>query len=229
MYAVIADDHNAPAHDDKYVYVFHHFIKCGGTTVTGVLRSWFNVVNDHFRTFEELPEYIANRKDLNSLKPGDCMVGHYAVEGTYLFQRYPELLERKDKFRVFTFLREPLDFCLSFYFYSKKEGRMKQSLKEFLESNRNLLAYYMPCHDDFVEVMDRYFFTGVTERMEESLRKLSNLLGKPLPVINVLNVSERDEQNELINDGYKQWFREYNDIDYKMYEYACKKLDAVLP
>jgi len=208
-------------------YIFHHFIKSGGTSITNVLRKWFNVINDHFVSFDQLEEYKAKRVDINNIKSNDCIVGHYAVEGTYLFQRYPEILKRKDEIKVFTFLRDPLEFCLSLYFYSKKHGRMDQSMEKFFESNKDLLAYYMPCYFDYKEVLDRYFFIGITERMDESLKKLSSLVGRPLPEIQILNSTERDDQNEIVTDEFRRWFRYRNGIDYAMYQYALDRLDSI--
>lgn len=213
------------ASSEDPAYVFHHFIKCGGTTVTEVLRSWFNIVNDHFVTFDELEEYKNRRIDLKNLKAGDCVVGHYAVEGTYLFERYPELIGDPSRFRIITFLRDPLEFCISFYFYSKKEGRTNQTLREFLESNRNLIAYYFPCYYDCKEVMNRYYFIGIAERMEESLGKPAAMLNKDMPEIRKLNETERDKELEITDDSFRKWFRTYNDIDCRIYEYACSLLD----
>ncbi len=215
------------AAESDFVYVFHHFIKCGGTTITDVLRGWFKIVNDHLVSLYAVEDYKSSRIDLASLKPDDCMIGHYAVEGTHVFERYPELLSNSGRFRLFTFLRDPLEFCVSFYFYSKNEGRMNQTLKEFIESNRNLLAYYMHCYYDCRDVMDRYFFIGVTERMEESLLKLSKLVNRTLPEVRILNKTKRDGQVEIIDEAFKKWFKDYNDIDYKMYEYACSRLDGI--
>ncbi|MBX7042908.1 MAG: hypothetical protein K1X85_08395 [Ignavibacteria bacterium] len=147
------------------------------------------------------------------------------MEGTYLFERYPELIDDPHRFRIITFLRDPLEFCISFYFYSKKEGRMSQTLMEFLQSNRNLIAYYFPCYYDCREVMDRYYFIGIAERMHESLGKLAAMLNKDLPAIRKLNETERDGQLEMIDDSFKEWFRTYNDIDYRIYNYACSLLD----
>ncbi len=222
-----SDDLRPMASAGDPAYVFHHFIKCGGTTVTEVLRYWFKIVNDHFVAIDELEDYKHRRIDLKSLRAGDCVVGHYAVEGTYLFERYPELLEDPERFRIITFLRDPLEFCLSFYFYSKKEGRMTQNLKEFLKSNSNLIAYYFPCYYDCREVMNRYYFIGIAERMDESLGKLAAMVNKVLPEIRLLNKTERDEEAGIVDDGLREWFRDRNRIDYRIYEYACRRLDGI--
>lgn len=170
-------------------------------------------------------EYLAGKVDLSLLKPDDCVVGHYAVEGTYLFERYPELLQLKDRIRIFTFLRDPLEFFLSFYFYSRKEGRMQQTLKEFLDFNRNLLAYYFPCDEiNYKDVIDRYSFVGILEDLEFSMKQLAKMTNKPFYEIPKLNATERDIQTTMITERFKNRFMAENELDYAIYEYAKSKL-----
>lgn len=209
-------------------YIFHHFMKCGGTSVTRILHSWFNIVDDHFVSIDELEEYKKNRVDISRIRANDCIIGHYAYEGTYLHQRYPEIITQRDKLRAFTFLRDPLEFFVSFYYYSREHGRMGKSLEEFIASNRNLYAYYFPCEEsDYKEVLDRYFFIGILERLQESMDKLAILFQKPRIEINALNRTQRDNQVSILTPEYVSKFKKDNELDYAIYENVISRFDAI--
>lgn len=203
-------------------------MKCGGTSVTRILHSWFNIVNDHFVSFDQLEEYKKNRIDVSRIRANDCIVGHYAYDGTYLHQRYPEIITQRDKLKAFTILRDPLEFFVSFYYYSRQHGRMSKSLEEFIDSNKNLFAYYFPCEEtDYKEVLDRYFFIGILERLQESIYKLAILLKKPRIEINLLNKTQRDNQVSILTPEFISKFKKDNELDYAIYENAISRLDAI--
>lgn len=216
--------------DKEPAYIFHHFMKCGGTSVAHNLQFWFHLIYDHLISEESLEEYKKNRIDINQLGSDYCIVGHYAYEGTYLFQRYPELIEKKKKFKAFTFIRDPLMFYISFYYYTKKSGRQIQNtLFEFINDNQNLLAYYFPCTEqNYKEVLDRYFFIGITERMQESLDILAGLINKRKLKALTLNKNEKDSQISLLRDDFLEEFMKKNELDYKIYKYCIEKFNKYL-
>ena len=63
--------------------------------------------------------------------------------------------------------------------------------------------------------------------MDESLGKLAAMVNKVLPEIRLLNKTERDEEAGIVDDGLREWFRDRNRIDYRIYEYACRRLDGI--
>ena len=189
---------------------------------------WFNVKDDHLKDLNEIDVYKINRINTENLNSNDCIIGHYAVEGIYLHQRYPEILTNKDRVRAFTFLRDPFEFFLSFYYYSKENNRMDLTLQEFLKNNKNLFAYYLPCNEsNFREVLDRYFFIGIVEKFEESVKKLSVLLNRNFTPFPRLNVTKRDDQLKIVNKDFKVRFKQENELDYKIYKYALEKFMSV--
>ncbi|MBK6538256.1 MAG: hypothetical protein WBQ38_01790 [Ignavibacteria bacterium] len=210
----------------KPAYIFHHMMKCGGTSVISVLSKWFNIIPDYHESSDDLNMYINNRINIDLISSDHCIAGHYLCDGTFVHQRYPEIISRKDEIKCFTFLREPLDFFISFYYYSRKFGRMNSTLKDFIESNRNLISYYMGCDEEYYkDVLDRYFFIGITEKLQYSFDILAERLNKPKLKVPLLNYSEKDEQLVLLTEEYIDNFKKYNELDYEIYNYAKSKLN----
>lgn len=203
-------------------------MKCGGSSLVYSLKFWFNLVYDHLVDPKKINEFIHNKYDLEIINSDTCIVGHFAYDGIYLFQRYPELL-KNDKIKVFTFIREPLDFYVSFYYYSKNQGRLNNiSLVDFLESNRDLLAYYLPCDEDnYKEVLDRYFFIGITEHMQSSFDKLAEILNKRKMKVPFSNKSEKDSQISILSKEYIKSFKKKNKLDYKIYKYCLNHFNKL--
>lgn len=210
---------------DRPAYIFHHLMKSGGTSLRKILGKWFNVINDYHETVEISQKYLRNRIDINKISSDYCIAGHYHTDGIFVLQRYPEIIYRKHEIRCFTFLREPLDFFISFYYYSKNVGRMESTLQEFIDRNRNLLAYYLGCDeiDDFRDVLDKYFFIGVTENLQNSMNKLAKMVNKSELRVPVFNKSEKDEQISLLTQEFKVKFKKDNELDYEIYQYTKDK------
>jgi len=216
-----------------YLYVFHHIPKCGGTSVFSALGGWFNVILDYRNYTAELPPHVVLNYGnltgeisppikLDTLLPTDCLCGHFEVDGNYLHQRYPEIL-RSRKYKVFTFVRDPLELKISLYYYEKKLGvNDGMTLEESLFTRSNYMADRFPCtFDNYLEVLDRYFFIGVVEFAQESMDKLANLLGKPRLQLSYENKSQRDVQCDNLSAEIIDKFKKENKLDYLIYHYCC--------
>jgi hypothetical protein len=207
-------------------FIFHHFMKCGGTTVAKSLRKWFKIIYDQLKNPQDILEYKNHRYDIENINSDTCLVGHYAYEGTYLFQRYPEAITEKNTLKTFTFIKNPLSFYVSFYYYTLNKGRLNCKLTDFFDSNKNLLAYYLPCDEsNYKEILDRYFFIGITERMQESFDKLANILNKRKIRIPHLNKSDKDEQISILTKDFIEKFKEKNKLDYMIYDYCIERFN----
>ena len=165
------------------IYVFHHIPKCGGTTSRHAFKKWFRVVGD-YRT-DVSPEatefFLKNTLDLSSLDEDCLLTGHFELEGAHLHQRYPEILSN-DRFRLITFVRDPLEVAQSLYFYERatRHPYPYHSLSERLDSLENYMASIFPCtEDNYKSVIDRYFFVGLTECLQESFDILARMIDKP--------------------------------------------------
>lgn len=210
------------------VYIFHHLIKCGGTSVHYALQKWFNLEFDQIVEPNEINNFSKTRYNINEFYEDTCIVGHFPQEGAFVHQRYPEIRTNKDWLKTFTFVRDPLKFSISFYYYTFMKGVYEGiSLKSHLGFNTNFLSHFLNCtEDNYKEILDQYFFIGITERMQESFDKLAKLTGKRKLKVPFVNKSKRDNQINALTEDYVKEFKERNSLDYKVYEYCLKKFES---
>lgn len=212
-------------------YVFHHLMKCGGTSLTKALQNWFNLKLDHIKTEDitiDLNQYLNYKFNIENINSEDCIVSHFQSEGYYLHERYPEVLSSDNNFRIFTFIRDPLSIVTSLYYYARKSGGFHNiSLINSIEySKKNFLASLFPCDEsNYKEVLDRYFFIGIVEKMQESMDKLALLLEKKKINIPMVNTTEKDSQISELTPEFIKIFKEKNKLDYKIYNYCLEKLN----
>jgi hypothetical protein len=206
------------------VYVFHHIPKCGGQSVLQVLRSWFILVEDY--RSESLYKKPA---DLSKLRTVHCLCGHFALEGYHICDRYPQIYGT-DQFRLFTFLREPLQAKLSLYRYEKEHYDINLSLEEHLLTRNNYLASIFPVTmDNYQDVLDKYFFVGIIEEAQASMDVLASLLNKPRQAIPWINKTNQGNELERSNIPVKfiEKFQQENQLDYALYHYARQRYEKM--
>lgn len=211
------------------LFVFHHIIKCGGTSVLYALSKWFHFEYDYLIDLESKNQYMKTRYSICNMVSDTCISSHFAYEGTYVFQRYPELITKPEIIKAFTFIRDPLQFSISFYYYTKSKGRyINIDLIQHLDFQENFLSKFIPCNEsNYKEVLDRYFFIGLTEKLQESLDKLSIILNKKKLEVKRENTTIKDDQMELITDEYKAKFKKRNRLDYLVYNYCVEKFNKL--
>jgi hypothetical protein len=203
------------------VYVFHHIPKCGGSSMQRVLARWFLFVPDYHSELSKV--------DLHRLRSAHCLAGHYDVDGYYLHQRYPEVLT-SDRFRLITFLRDPLQARLSLYRYQKKINaglyNKVNKLEDHIFWDSNYLAGRFPATpENYKEVIDRYFFVGILEQAQASLDLLAHMIRKPtqkFPWENATRGGLGTASDEL-SDELVARFRAQNSLDYLIYDYSVQK------
>ncbi|MES2730716.1 MAG: sulfotransferase family 2 domain-containing protein [Bacteroidota bacterium] len=213
------------------IYVFHHIPKCGGSSFVYALREWFSVVKDYKTT--HLSKTVSKRKNIEKFRSFQCLSGHFHIPGIYLHERYPEILS-ENRYQVFTILRDPLEVKISLYYYQRKVKSKIQprniSLEQHLLEEPNWMAARFPCtHDNYQEVLSRYFFIGLLEYPQESIDRLAQLIGKKRIILPVENESKRDAQPINITPELVQKFKELNDLDYLIYEYCYQRFVKVSP
>lgn len=206
-------------------YIFHHIMKCGGSSVNKVLGKWFNMEYEVVNPGDNINNYIKFRYNTERIFSDVCITGHFQGEGHFLHQRYPESLEKKNEFRVFTFLRDPLKFRISLYYYIRNSGGMNDtSLKDFTEVFPDYISSLIPCNkDNYKEVLDRYFFIGIVEELQESMDILAGLINKKKISVPFENVSQKDEQLSDLNEEVVNSFIKSNELDYSIYRYCLEK------
>ena len=207
-------------------YIFHHIMKSGGSSVVLALYKWFKIIFDHTEDpngiYRDINEYVNYKINLENVYSDSCIVAHFQFNGLLLSQRYPEAIIRNKEFRLFTFVRDPLELVISLYYYSKSS--INTTLEKYLNEKKNYLANLFPCNDlNYKEVLDRYFFIGIVERMQESFDKLAELAGNEKVTLPFVNKSDKDEQISKLSEEFIRKYKEKNELDYRIYNYCIEK------
>jgi hypothetical protein len=211
-------------------YIFHHLIKCGGSSVNLVLQDWFNVEIDREETYGNRDNYKKYKINPYHLYSDICMTSHFQYEGVFLHQRYPDLIANKKEFRIFMFIRDPLKFRVSHYYYTKNEEWNKNfTLAQVIIESDNLISKLIPCNENnYKEVLDRYFFIGIVEKMQESFDILADLANKKRIVLPKENATQKDDQLKNLSPEFLAEFKSKNYLDYLIYDYCLEKYNKVL-
>jgi hypothetical protein len=143
--------------------------------------------------------------------------------------RYPRVWQNQD-FKIFTFIRDPLEIKISLYYFEKKRGQREGiSLAQHLLERKNYIAGVLNCTlDNYKEVLDRYFFIGITEHLQSSMDKLADLLNKRKAKLPVLNLSQRDSQVSSLAPEMINRFKAANELDYRIYDYCLTRFRQTL-
>ncbi|MBX7043056.1 MAG: sulfotransferase family protein [Ignavibacteria bacterium] len=230
-------DSNQPLYRKKRpAYFFHHLIKCGGSSLGVALEKWFEFREDLYDDGAQVKVFQNNldlfkkfKYNLETLYSDVCIRGHFQHDGIHIHQRYPEIFGRED-IRVFTFIRDPFDVLISLYYFGKKRDYDYQnlSLKDYLSVTKNFLAKIIPCDEtNYRERIDRYFFVGIVERIQESFDKLADLIGKKRMQVGRYNTTEKDDQVRNLSPEFIEWVKNENSLDYKIYNYAIEKFNRI--
>lgn len=208
-------------------YIFHHLIKCGGTSLAEAIQNWFKIEVDRVELSGDINRFIKYKLNLLNLSSDTCIVSHFQYDGVFLHQRYPELVANKDEFKIFTFIREPLNFRASHYYYTKNdEWNTGYSLKQVISNDANLISKLIPCNENnFREILDRYFFIGIVEKMQESFDKLAELVHKKRIALPFSNRSEKDDQLSKLSPEFIAEFKKKNYLDYMIYDYCLERFN----
>jgi hypothetical protein len=206
------------------VYIFHHMPKCGGTSLSELLNKWFIVIRDYRKGWDGNHPIAIKTDKLRSIH---CLAGHWELPGVYLKERYSEVFNN-DRYKVFTFLRDPLEHSLSLYRYEKENNRTDIiDIEEHFKIRPNYMATILNANEDnYKQIIDRYFFIGIVEEMEKSIRILSELTEKKyykLPWINRTKIDPKINSEKLAKSIIDK-FKEINKVDYLIYDYVSERL-----
>jgi len=209
-------------------YVFHHLMKCGGTSITLALQKWFMLEFDLIEESKEINNFLKYKFNTGNFIGDNCLIGHFQYDGFYLHQRYPEIIDDKEKFRVFTFIRDPLSVRVSLYYYVRKSGAFGETpMTKIISNATNFISNLFPCDEtNYKEIIDRYFYIGIVERMQESFDKLAELTNKKKIELPYTNITEKDSQMEQLTPEFIESFKENNKLDYLIYDYCVKKFET---
>lgn len=210
----------------EFIYVFNHIPKAGGTAARFVFNEWHAVVTDYRKGpgEQETRAYVAHKLELRKIRRPAIVSGHYGLPGARLHERYPEVFV-DPRYRLITFLRDPLETALSTYFYVKKLGRpgFSDDLDHYLTHYRTGYTTVLNCADgNYDRALAHYWFVGITERFSDSIRLLGRMMDKDYFTAPVLNVTPRGTQPSAEAIGV---FRSNNAEDYALYNAAVRDFE----
>lgn len=133
----------------------------------------------------------------------------------------------------YTMLRDPVSRMISHFQDKQAHGAVRLSFDEYLsdETNHNFQVRKIAGEADVEKarelLRDQYFFAGLTERFDESMRVLARLCPYPLDLrCRPQNVSGREgPRKELESDPERlARIREANHLDIELYRYVDEEL-----
>ena len=192
-----------------------------------IINHWFVVIMDYRKGHAV---NYAKKVNLKRLRSGHCLCGHFELDGYFLHQRYPEVFV-SERYKVFSFVRDPLQLSLSLYRYLKDSGLIKDiDIETHLFSRQNILAKsFCVTEDNYKEGLDKYIFIGVLEKGQLSMDLLARLIDKKSMKIPHENISSqrRESQLENLSEVVQKRFYEENKLDYLVYDHCLEKLDSL--
>jgi hypothetical protein len=231
------------AYDRREPLISIHVPKCGGTSLTDVLRGWFGP-GFYRHYYDETRGALPPRRDLRAglwrrtllrqpYRAGLCLHGHFNRERGFGIQDYyPQVRQ------FITVLRDPFEIAISDYFFAKGRGEewfvggqrapIRERYRDFADfferevlHRQSYIANHMPVDmtlDNFERVFAQQFiYVGITEDLPATVRRLAGKLGFPPVSVEHANPAPRDE---AVAPGLREAFVRTHPLEYAMYEFA---------
>lgn len=207
-------------------YLFHHVPKAGGTAIRRMLGTWFEIVENYREPWSKTPP---PQLQIDTLRPDQLLCGHFNADKAPLCSFYPETLDAT-RWRRITFIRDPLETALSKFFYERDQrGQYDEdfkpiSLSEFLKTYPGLYLEHFECtKDNWREAIDRYWFIGTLERLDDCMDCLADALDKPR-IERPLPRANATPRDLVPTDEDIRAFTVSAAIDFEIYREICKRL-----
>jgi len=230
------------------VVVFLHIPKTAGTTLRYIIQHQHQYKPQEICELYGLgaktySERLNKLKELSTVgKKGVRVINSHLGFGLHEYLASP--------YTYITFLRNPVDRVISFYYYlqrTQKEKFQNISLQDYACNNwtakngmtrylsGSLLKHklttsgtnldYLECSSKMLDaakenLKDHVKVTGITERFDESLVLLNKLLGWKIPPYNRGNVSKNRPVTRDISKEAIRSIEKLNEFDLQLYDYA---------
>ncbi|MGC1480701.1 MAG: hypothetical protein WA771_09365 [Chthoniobacterales bacterium] len=239
---------SAKAPAGEPVFVFNHLPKSYGTSLRHLFWQAFGGIEDHTE-FLGLAGLLDDAPaDLGRLSADTLVCGHFTHGALRLQERYPEIWADAERYRLFTFVRDPLATAVSNFQHVRRhdaaavarEPGLYTSLEKYLAALENPIAKRLGCDGGSVDVvLARYFFIGAAEKHVEGLQILLKRMREILDGASESATVERarlavdwlagqplehanagDASDAGLAAGAEEDFRSRNALDYEIYSRA---------
>jgi hypothetical protein len=215
-----------------YMLVFIHINKTAGRTVRYILRSSFGTrhceVESGYGEQSDRPFSTDDLQRLRKLYPYLESIAGHRVTG------YVDLHESGTRFNYFAFMRDPIKTCASRFQYNVQYRRKKNLVfEEWIQrdwtrnSQTKSIAGVADADKAIRIIRDKNIFIGLSERFDESILMLKELVAKNLNIsyrrVNVAG-DNTIAQNLLSNERTRQLLIEANRADQELYDFVRQEL-----
>jgi hypothetical protein len=210
----------------QQVIIFTHIPKTAGTSFKTLLRANYGI---HCVEANKVKRPLFTDQDLRFASKVffgiRAVVGHNLANPT-------EHLSREGMVFV-TFLRQPLDRCLSHYQDRVVRTGLKMNFEQWIgmEENQNIMVRFIAGSPNLARakrvLKEQFQFVGFTERFEESLKMLNALLERPLELgynFKIRSASNQIREQILEDEKCLELARRHNRLDQQLYDYALSEI-----
>ena len=201
--------------------VFIKIHKCSSQSVRNILKD--HAHQNELRFFSKLKK---TKEKYHKKKPLTKKYNIFALHHSYKKDFFEWLIE--DPIYI-TFIREPLERAISHYYYYDihQNKNNKKSFNDFFKENPMFRQNFMSSYMGYSSLKDitiqnlnkRYKFIGITEKFDESIIKLEQVLDWNIPKpYKIKNTNYSTLKNLNDPSEIKHIFKKYNAIDYKLYD-----------
>jgi len=226
---------------EEPVIIFQHIPKTAGTTLRYIIQYQFppSAICELYGSSGPHAQRIDKLKNLSeSQRKRIKIINTHLGFGLHDFLQQP--------YTYITFLREPVSRAISMYYYYQKTKNprfLNLSLKEFVQTysgvqngmTKNLAGIVLQsqlsdnnesqefnCNRETLEIAQRniqehFKFIGISERFDESLLILREILGWKIPLYDKSNASQKPRD---IEQDTLRLIETLNEFDLELYEYA---------
>lgn len=234
---------------EEPVIIFQHIPKTAGTTLRYIIQYQFppSAICELYGSSGPHAQRIAKLKNLSeSQRKKIKIINTHLGFGLHNFLQQP--------YTYITFLREPVSRAISMYYYYQKTKNprfLNLSLKEFIQTyggvqngmTKNLAGIVLQsqlsnnnksqelcCNRESLEIAQRniqehFKFIGISERFDESLLLLRQILGWKIPLFDKSNISKKPQN---IEQDTLRLIENFNELDLELYEYAKAIFEEII-
>ena len=214
--------------NDALPIAYVHIQKTAGTSFKFVLRNSFGLRHSDVNPLDPSTGKPFDRHDLRFVRSSNPRVvsisGHEIVEPT----RYLAGLVSP-----YTMLRDPVTRAVSHFQDKVVTGRLSADFGRYVDdpANHNFQVRKIAGGEDLEKAVillgEAYFFVGLTERFDESVRLFRQLCPYPVDIrCRRLNTATRDDISQMLKADplAMSRLREANELDRQLWEHVDKKL-----